>query len=327
MPYDGGTKALALVTDIACWSSLEAEPYQPLSWSGCGPCPFQTRCWTAAEVRKDPSLVLDVDKGLARALHDQGIFNWDDLLAGFDSATLSEFRRPYGSRMQRVGKKAERILLSARALAENGAIWLSAPEIPPGPDWVMFDLEGFPPQLHDDQQVFLWGMQVFGEHPGEYIGALPDVGADGDRIGWERFLTAAEALLDRYGDISFVHWDRYERDRLGKYIARFGDRHDVAARVQRNLFDLLRAVEGSVVLPLPSYSLKVVEGYVGYQRTLEGAGGDWAMASYFQAAESENRAEAERLIDEVCRYNREDLEATWAVLRWVREHASPMRSP
>lgn len=321
LPYDGGTKALEMVAEIARWSSLEAEPYQPLSWSGCGPCPFQTRCWAAAEARKDASLVVDVDKSLARALHEQGISNWDELLARFDSATLSEFRRPWGSRMQRVGKKAERILLSARALAENRAMWLAAPTIPPGPDWVMFDLEGFPPQLHDDEKVFLWGMQVFGAHPSEYMAALPDVGGDGDRVGWDRFLAAAEALLDRYGDIPFVHWHHYERDRLNKYIARFGDLRGIAARVQRNLFDLLPAVESCVALPLPSYSLKVVEGYVGYKRTLEGANGDWAMASYFHAAESQDRAEAERLIDDVCRYNREDLEATWAVLRWVRAQA------
>ena len=60
---------------------------------------------------------------------------------------------------------------------------------------------------------------------------------------------------------------------------RFGDPRGIAARGRRNLLDLLPVTQRSIALPLPSYSLKVVEKYIGFERTLEEYGGDWAMAT------------------------------------------------
>jgi predicted RecB family nuclease len=72
------------------------------------------------------------------------------------------------------------------------------------------------------------------------------------------------------------------------------------------------------VLPLPSYSLKVVEKYIGFQRTLPEANGDWSMAAYIGAVESEDAGRRTQLMDDIRQYNREDLDATWAVLEWLR---------
>jgi predicted RecB family nuclease len=54
------------------------------------------------------------------------------------------------------------------------------------------------------------------------------------------------------------------------YVDRFGDRDDVAARVRRNLVDLLPITQQALALPLPSYGLKVVDRYVGFSRAREG---------------------------------------------------------
>ena len=73
-----------------------------------------------------------------------------------------------------------------------------------------------------------------------------------------------------------------------------------------------------MALPLPSYSLKVIEKYVGFKRTQDEYGGDWAMAKYVEATELGDSTEREKVIEEILTYNREDLEATWAVLKWLR---------
>ena len=198
------------------------------------------------------------------------------------------------------------ILRNAKALASGEEILLSKPEIPESKNYVMFDLEGPPPQfdeLHllgartsssamseaktslspmvsdEDSNVtkmYLWGMQVFGETPSDYIcstaglrsptslgerGSSPTVreGFDeGDRQGWECFLAAAAEIFDANGDIPFVHWSSYEATMINLYLDRFGDDIGRAARVQNNLLDLLPIVEKSIVLPLPSYSLNEV---------------------------------------------------------------------
>jgi predicted RecB family nuclease len=106
------------------------------------------------------------------------------------------------------------------------------------------------------------------------------------------------------------------------YVERFGDRDGIAARVRRNLFDLLPITRASVALPLPSYGLKSVEELVGFERKLEEYGGDWSMARYIEATETEDESQRAAIVDEILAYNREDLEATWAVLEWLRTRSS-----
>ena len=106
------------------------------------------------------------------------------------------------------------------------------------------------------------------------------------------------------------------------YIDRFGDPEGVAARVKENLLDLLPITQKSIALPLPSYSLKVVEQYIGFERTQDEYGGTWAMAKYIEATEMADERQRAEVMDEILTYNEEDLQATWAVLQWLKSRAS-----
>ncbi len=321
--YDGGDKGLAALTRIVESKLLAEEPYDAVGWTRCGDCCFRSRCWQKAEERRDLALVSDIDKSLAMTLHGAGTTTIDELLVNFDEGTLSAVKRPWGTKTQKVGARAATILQNARSLATKSEILLQQPAFPPSANYVMFDCEGLPPQLDELDKVYLWGLQVFGETPGPYQGATGGFGVDGDRQAWEAFLTGAGDIFDRYGDIPFVHWHHYERVKIDAYIKRFGP-NLTADRVKANLVDLLPITRKSVVLPLSSYSLKVVERYVGFERTLEEYGGDWAMAKYIEATETENEAERAALMKQILDYNREDLESTWAVLQWLcaRAHAA-----
>jgi predicted RecB family nuclease len=163
----------------------------------------------------------------------------------------------------------------------------------------------------------LWGMQVYGKSPSKFFGVTSGFATDGDREGWSAFLVAANAIFAEYGDIPFVHWHHYERVHIQMYVKRHGDPHGVADRVLRNLLDLLPITRNSIVLPLPSYSLKVVEEYVGFERTQDEYGGSWAMAKFILATETDDEAERNGLMAEILKYNEEDLAATWAVFEWL----------
>jgi predicted RecB family nuclease len=159
---------------------------------------------------------------------------------------------------------------------------------------------------------------VYGAEPSKDLGATAGFGPDGDREGWQSFLSNARRVLDKYGNIPFVHWHQYERVKLDLYIVRYGDPDGTAKTIRANLFDLLPAMQDAVALPLPSYSLKVVEGYVGFERSQSDYGGDWAMARYIEATETSDKCLRESLLSEIVEYNREDLAATWAVLCWLQ---------
>ncbi len=46
------------------------------------------------------------------------------------------------------------------------------------------------------------------------------------------------------------------------------------------------------------------------------------MAKYIEATETEDEKLRADVMDQIVTYNREDLEATWAVLEWLRGKAS-----
>ena len=317
IPYEGPDPVVNGFREIVQIRSLQQEPFAPVKLSKCGGCGYYENCWTKAEATRSVSLVVGVDQGLAFAFHEQGILTMDQLLEKFDSEELAEVQRRRGTKLVRVGTAATSILRNAKALATGQQIALSKPEIPLTSNFVMFDLEGLPPQLDEFQKVYLWGMQVFGEKPSEYISSTAGFGVYGDREGWEGFLEKAAQIFDEYGDISFVHWATYEATLITVYLERFGDGTGRAARVQKNLLNLLPITERSIVLPLPGYSLKRIEKYIGFERTQDEYGGNWSMAKYIEATETQDLATRESLMDAIRTYNREDLEATWAVLEWL----------
>ena len=260
VPYDGGAAALAKLAEVLALKQLASEPYEPVGWSKCmAGCGYSDRCWSKAEASQDVSLVMGVDQGLARQLHGDGIKTVQALATSLDVQRLSDLKRPWGAGMRKVGASAARILLNAEVLVSGKERILAPVVIPIHQNYVMFDLEGMPPNLDDLEKMYLWGMQVYGDRPSEYMGVTAGFGTDGDRDGWNEFLETANAIFANYGDIPFVHWHHYEKTHIKQYILRYGDPAGIAARVLLNLLDLLPVTENTIVLPLPSYSLKVVE--------------------------------------------------------------------
>jgi predicted RecB family nuclease len=133
---------------------LDTEPYEPVGWSKCGPCGYDERCWNRAEAAGDVAIVPDVDQSLARTLNGIGVRTCGEPLTRFDAVSLSELKRPFGNAEQRVGKRAERILLFAEAIQKREEKILVVSAIPPLPNYAMFDLEGMPPHLDELQENF-----------------------------------------------------------------------------------------------------------------------------------------------------------------------------
>ena len=276
--YEGETAAPSQLQGLLKIITLPEEPYSPVGWTKCGGCGYNDFCIKRAEESQAVALLPDVDQGLARRLRELGVSTIKDLATKYDETGLSELKRQWGAREQKVGKKAGGIILQAKVMLENKEIVVKRPTIPASKNYVMFDLEGLPPQLDELDKICLWGMQVFGEKPSGFLYSLAENGTDGDKKGWEQFLKIAGRIFADYGDIPFVHWASDEKTTINTYIKRYGDIGGVAERVLANLADLPPITIDSVVLPQPSYSLKVVEKHVGFKRTQDEYGGDWSIA-------------------------------------------------
>ena len=315
--YEGEAATISQLQELLNIIFLSDEPYSPIGWSKCGGCGFNDFCMSRAYESQTVALLPGVDQGLARRLKELGVLTIKDLAAKYNETSLSELKRPWGAREQKVGKKATEILKQAKAMLENKEIIVKKPAIPLSKNYVMFDLEGLPPYLDELDKIYLWGMHVLGEKPSGFLYSLAETGVDGDRKGWEDFLKIAEKIFSDYGDIPFIHWANYERTKIKTYMERYGDIDGIADRVLNNLVDLLPITKGAVILPQPSYSLKVVEKHVGFKRTQDEYGGNWSIAKYIEAVETEDEKERKSKMDEIIKYNEEDLQATWAVFEWL----------
>src|SRR3990172_6043249 len=319
--YDGGAFALEVLKDIRSVSNLKEEPYSPVGWSKCMGCGFEQRCWSIAHESGDPAIIPAIDQGAANGLRKIGIQSIDHLLKKFDVAKLAEFKRPWGKGVAKIGKSSERILLQAEAIRDNKEILISPIGLPDSENMVMFDLEGMPPFFDELDKVYLWGIQVYGAKPGPFTPALASFGTEGDRQGWMDFLSNSRKIFADHGDIPFVHWANYEKTKLKAYMKRFGDEEEIAQRVLANCLDLLEVTKESLILPVYSYGLKMVEKYVKFKRTMEEFGGEWSMAQYIRAVETKDEKLRNEIMSKIVKYNEEDLQATWAVLQWLRERA------
>jgi len=318
VPYDGGIAALSHLERVFRTVRQPVEFYEPVGWSKCNGCGYYGRCWKKAEGTDDVARVYGVDQAIARVLHEQGIENVTELLANLDETSLGEISVPRGSRVHRVGKKATEIFAHAHALSSKELRLISKPALPLGENFAFFDIEGLPPQVDELEKIYLWGIQVFGKEPSEYFVAFANFGEDGDRQGWLDFLQNCKRSFERYGNLPILHWTPYERTYLHKYIKRHGDLEGIAGRVDRNLVDLFPIVKDCVVLPSPTYGLKAVEEYTGFTRKLNEADGQWAMATYIKAVETEDTEERDKLKKQIIEYNKEDLAGAWAAFEWLR---------
>ena len=166
IPYEGGDEALETLERILRVRLAADEPHETVGMGKCGSCGFFERCWPPAVERRSVGL-LPWSGSLAGELERRGVETIDQLLERYDAESLAEVERPWGKGMKKVGEQAAaRLLAGARALAEDRPIVLQPPAIPEHPNYVMFDLEGMPPQLDELEKIYLWGMQVFGETPG-----------------------------------------------------------------------------------------------------------------------------------------------------------------
>lgn len=312
------TDALSELDEIRRLKQLSNEPYSPVGWSKCSHCRYRPYCWSKAEQDTTVDLVYGVDQGTASTLHQAGIRTVRDLLGNFSEESLAELKRPYGKRMQRVGKSAPSILEHARALDSGKIRQVATFDFPTVENVVMFDLEGMPPQFDELDKVYLWGMQVFGESPSKYLSSTASFDEEGDREGWFQFLRLVEPILNSQPGIPFVHWAQYEPSKIRLYVARYGDKDGVARRVLDSCVDLLPITKSAFVLPVHSYSLKIIERLAGFERSMDEFGGEWSMAQYIRAIESRDPALQQQVMERILKYNEEDLAATWAVLAWLK---------
>jgi len=315
--YDGGEAALDFLRKLRRMRLAAENAYEPVGWSKCGGCGYFDLCWKQAEAADDIALLPAVSQARAVELRGHGITTIREVPGAIENPALRDLFYQ-GKRKPRLRDFAVSLLRSAESHISGRDIVIAPPAVPNAPNFAVLDLEGLPPYFDELEKIYLWGMKVFGARPSGHLFSQAGLGADGDREGWDSFLRLASRLFAEYGDIPFIHWGSYERAKLRLYLDRYGDRDDTAVHLLGQLVNLFDVVRESVVFPLPSLSLKVIEKHVGFTRKLSETDGAWAICRYIEATETADPASRAEIMGRILAYNQEDLDAVRAVMEWLR---------
>ena len=289
------------------------EPDLLLTHSHCQHCDHYAHCWDRAEAEHRVEVVPMVTRARAALLHEEGIRTFDQLAARTPESFTHPDLKPY----------AALLLAEARAWATQAPVWLRDPGLPRDRTPVWFDVESDSEGELATVPVYLWGLAVEnGEARAETV--LAELDAAGDRDAWQRFVARTLEVFRQHADAVWVHWNNAEPMWLERYIARLGapDEFVKLVRAPGAMFDLHRALERSVRLPLRSTSIKFVAPWLGFHWSNPDADAAWSTAQLHRAREAADPAERERLLAEVARYNADDLWAMRAVWKWMESRGT-----
>lgn len=286
------------------------EPDVLLSHSHCQACEHYAPCWDRAEAERRMEVVPAVTRERARLLRAEGVRTFDDLAA----------RTPESFEHRDLRAHAPMLLAEARAWSTGAPVWLRAPELPRDRTPIWFDVESDSDGPRAPVPVYLWGLAVESATP-RFEPILAELTPEGDRAAWLAFVARALEVFAAHPDAVWVHWHDAEPMWLDRYIARLGAPAAFVARMRAPgaCFDLHRALERSVRLPLRSTSIKFVAPWLGFDWSNPDADAAWSTAQVHRARETANTQERERLLAEVMRYNADDLWAMRAVWKWLAE--------
>ncbi len=238
--------------------------------SQCEVCRWWKKCdseWRAADH-------LSLVAGMSR-LHRKQLNEWDiATMAQLASMSVPLTRTPeYGSkegyfrvreqaRLQVTGREQQRPIhecFDIRGLAQ-------LPEPTPGD--IFFDLEG--DAFVGDGMEYLFGFVQANADGSLVYQSRWCFKADDEKAAFEWFIDQVMQSRERYFDMHVYHFGAYEPTALKRLMGKYATREDEVDRILRGerLVDLHRVLKQSVRASVEEYSLKALEPFHGFARTV-----------------------------------------------------------
>lgn len=196
------------------------------------------------------------------------------------------------------------LILGAKALLSNEPVILRRVDFPDDDNALVVDIEADP--LRDLHYLF----GVLDVHRGgdEFHTFLAKK-VDEEKAAWDAFV---EFMQSRPG-IPVYHYGWYEQDVFKLMAQRHGAPEGFVEDLAERSVDVLERLREAVIFPLSFYSLKDIAQYLGFRWRHEDAGGLNSVLWYEDWLVNGNQ----EMLDDVLRYNEDDVRATWLVRQWA----------
>ncbi len=304
---------------------LHAQPEQPdarYSHGKCRVCPYFEHCRPHFVRQEDISLLHGVHGRSAEHLAAAGIRTISQLAAQ-DPGTLPDV--PHLSDV----KRKRRAVVQARAYLQDQVFQLNNIELPEG-NWIHFDIEDNPLTLTRERHAYLWGLLVppYTHHDFDYVWTDHE---DADYDGWLAFLEKIEQYRIVFSPVILAHYSNHEKAVIKHYAQRYNMTEHATVQwllgkthgsSHGPMFDLQKAVQDNLVLPLQGYGLKDICKHpelVNFQWENTASGSQWSIVQFNRFLAETGPDEKQRLKSEILRYNRDDVTATRRLELWLRD--------
>ncbi len=299
----------------------------------CGLCRWRDRC---AQQRLDddhPSQVANIQRQQVRRLQSAGVPTMAALAALPEGAAVQKIQP---DTLERLRAQARLQHLAKQDGVRRHELLRPDPEgrlgfhLLPPPDThdLYFDMEGDPLHANGLEYLFgVWGRGVDPDRP-EAPGFRAFWAHDRreERRAFEAFVDFTSHWLAQHPRAHVYHYASYERSALERLMSLHGTREDEVDQLfkARRLVDLYAVVRGAVRVSEPSYSIKNIERFYRPAREGEVVDAGQSVVRYERWRETGEQ----RLLDDIERYNRDDVESTDGLHRWLiglRPDALPWR--
>ena len=294
------------------------EPY-PLPTSHCRICSWAGRCHQRWDDDDHLSRVASLTRDNTRKLEAAGVATMTDLatllddvrVPGINQTTLERLR--VQARLQHDSTAGAPPPFEVVQPIEPGMGLAGLPE--PDDGDLFYDIEGHP-YVGPDGLEYLHG--IGWEHDGQFQfeGWWAHTPAEERRV-FERLIDFIVERRRTHPNMHVFHYAPYEKTAIGKLMGRYGTREEEVDDLLRHgvFVDLYRAVRQGVRIGVSSYSIKKLEPLYMNPREGDIGNGGSSVIAYEGWLTSGDQS----VLDEIELYNRDDVESTWRLRRWLEE--------
>ncbi len=191
----------------------------------------------------------------------------------------------------------------------------------PSPGDLFFDIEGDPYALDDGLDYLFGVLEVDGtfhafwsrDEDGEFT-------LEAERHAFERLMEFFAERRTADPNLHIYHYAPYEPTALKRLMGRYGTREDEVDDMLRKgvLVDLLRAVRQGLRASVESYSIKRMEPFYGFERTIDLRDAGSSIVAFEQWLElGEGERPAADHLERIERYNEDDVVSNLRLRDWL----------
>ncbi len=296
---------------------LEGPPPITTDRRKCSLCSWKDFCDSEAKKKGYLSEVSGVGSRRVQILEEIGIENLE-ALAKMNPNQLKIKLKDFGDQHSDI---AMQIISQAKAQHENIITRLdnnpALPELKYAPGVLLYDIESDPDERDDFLHGFVklahksngdWNINESKYHP------MLMLSKHGEAFAWKRL----KQKLNKYKDWPILHYGETEALSLFRIAERQGANEEELIYIKNNLIDIHSRIKKHWLLPLNSYGLKSVAGWLGFRWHQKNADGSKALLWWRKWNAHEGKIIAQsNTLKLIFKYNHDDCLATWKIASWI----------